>query len=99
MSVREFLRRCHAPLLGLLALAMLASASFAQALDTPTLTVDGAGFFRIDLDVHAGTSGAPNGFVIQWMNKADFDTFGWPVDELDPHANYCDFTGVPTLNT
>ena len=98
MSVRELLRRCTAPLLGLLALAMLASTSFAQALDTPTLSVDRAGFFRIDLNVQAGASGAPNGFVIQWMSKSDFDTFGWPVDEYDPHSAFCDFTGVPTLN-
>jgi hypothetical protein len=99
MSIRQLLRCCHAPLLGLLAVAALASSSFAQALDTPTLSVNRAGFFRIDLDVHAGASGAPNGFVIQWMKKSTFDAIGWPTDEYDPNAAYCDFIGDPTLNT
>ena len=43
MSVRILLRRCHASLVGLFALAMLASTAFAQALDTPTISVDRAG--------------------------------------------------------
>jgi hypothetical protein len=83
------------------ALALLAftSSALAQALDTPSLTFDEAGFFRIDLDVHAGASGAPNGFVVQWMKKADFLTYGWPADETDPSAVVCDFTGDPSLNT
>jgi hypothetical protein len=99
MNVRELLRRCHAPLLGLLAVAALASASFAQALDTPTLTVNRVGFFRIDLDVQAGPSGAPNGFAVQWMKKSTFDAIGWPANEYDVNSAYCDFTGEPTLNT
>jgi len=89
-------------LLGVLAAAMLfvtAGSAFAQALDTPSLTLNRAGFFRIDLDVHAGVSGAPNGFTIQWMKKADFDEYGWPSNEYDPSAATCDFTGTPTLNT
>jgi len=98
MTIRELLRRCHAPLLGLLALAAFASVSFAQPLDTPSLSVDRAGFFRIDLDVTAGASGAPNGFVIQWMKKADFLALGWPATEVDPSAVVCDFTGDPSLN-
>jgi hypothetical protein len=85
-------------LLALLSLSVLASAVFAQALDTPTLHVNRVGFYRIDLDVQAGASGAPNGFVIQWMKKSDFDAFGWPADEYDPRAAYCDFIGEPTLN-
>jgi hypothetical protein len=84
----------------LVAAAMLfvtAGSAFAQALDTPSLTLNRAGFFRIDLDVHAGASGTPNGFVIQWMTKAEFDEYGWPSSEYD--AATCDFTGTPTLNT
>jgi len=98
-------RRDHSSLrrvgLGVSAAAMLmvfAGAAFAQALDPPSLKVDEAGFFRIDLDVTAGTSGAPNGFVIQWMKKADFLALGWPANEADPSAVVCDFTGTPTLN-
>jgi hypothetical protein len=87
--------------LGVLAAALLttfAGAAFAQALDTPSLKVDEVGFFRIDLDVQAGATGAPNGFVIQWMKKADFLATGFPADEYNPSAVVCDFTGSPTLN-
>jgi hypothetical protein len=99
MSVRELLRRSYAPLLGLFAVAALASVSFAQALDTPTLKVNRVGFFRIDLDVQAGVSGAPNGFAIQWMSKSAFDATGWPANEYDVNSIWCDFTGQPTFNT
>ena len=77
----------------------LAGAAFAQALDTPTLVSKGGGFFRIDLDVQAGASGAPHGFVVQWMKKSDFLDYGWPSNEYDPIVASCDFTGEPTLNT
>lgn len=93
--VRRVLRLAGAALLA----AVVAAPAFAQALDTPTMTQVGGGFFRIDLDVHAGGSGAPNGFGIQWMKKADFLAYGWPADEYDPLAAYCSFTGDPTLNT
>lgn len=86
-------------LAGALMLVAVASPVFAQALDTPTLTHKGGGFFRIDLDVQAGASGAPNGFVVQWMKRSDFQVYGWPSDVYDPLAAYCEFTGVPTLTT
>ena len=98
MSVRAFLCRLSLSLLGVFMLAVLVSTSFAQTLDTPSITVKRSGFFRIDMDVQAGASGAPNGFTIQWMKKADFDAYGWPATETDPLAVYCDFTGDPTLN-
>ena len=89
--------------LGIVAASLLlvafAGSAFAQALDTPTLKLNRAGFFRIDLDVQAGATGAPNGFVIQWMKKGDYLAYGWPADEYDPRATVCDFTGTPTLNT
>jgi hypothetical protein len=83
----------------LAALAAFAPIASAQALDTPTLTQTGGGFFRIDMDVQAGASGAPNGFAIQWMKRADFEIYGWPSDTYDPLAAYCEFNGVPTLTT
>jgi hypothetical protein len=96
----SILRGC----LGIVAAAAIAVMAFAgsasaQALDTPTLKFNESGFFRIDLDVSAGASGAPHGFVIQWMNKADYLAFGWPADEYGPYSNSCDFVGTPTLNT
>jgi len=67
--------------------------------DAPVLTQTGSGFFRITLQIQAGPSGAPAGFEIQWMTKADYDRLGgWPTDEYDPALALCEFTGVPTLN-
>ena len=80
-------------------LTVLATSAFAQALDTPSISQTGGGFFRIDIDVHAGATGAPHGFVVQWMTKSNYDLFGFPADEYDPRAAYCDFIGTPTLNT
>ena len=86
---------------GIVALMLLtfAGSAFAQALDTPTLTLDRAGFFRIDFDVKAGASGAPNGFAIQWMQRGAYMSIGgFPNTLQDPAASSCDFTGIPTLN-
>ncbi len=93
--VRRVLRFVGAALLS----AVVAAPAFAQALDTPTISKVGGGFFRIDLDIQAGTTGTPNGFAVQWMKKADYDAHGWPTDTYDPLAAYCEFYGVPTLNT
>jgi hypothetical protein len=79
-------------------LVAFAGSAFGQALDAPSLKVNRTGFFRIDLDVTAAATGAPNGFVIQWMKKSDFLALGWPATEYDPAAVVCDFTGDPSLN-
>ena len=51
----------------------------------------------IALTVTAGASGAPAGFSIQWMTKAQFDAIGgvWPADTSA--TTYCkaSFSGVP----
>ena len=94
--VRRVLRFAGAAVLS----AVIAAPAFAQLLDTPTITQTGGGFFRIDLDITAGGTGAPNGFGIQWMKKSDYEQFGWPASEYDyssSHA-YCEFTGDPSLN-
>ena len=82
-----------------LALALSTTFATAQSLDAPTLTHVGGGFFRIDLDVQAGASGAPHGFVIQWMSRADYEAYGFTDLEYDAYAAHCDFNGTPTLNT
>ena len=99
-------RRDSAPrrsALGILAAALLLLAftgsAFAQALDTPALKLNRAGFFRIDLDVTAGATGAPNGFSIEWMKKSDYLAYGWPEAEYGGISATCDFTGTPSLNT
>ena len=64
-----------------LMLAAMAPLAQAQALDAPSLTHTGGGFFRIDLDVEAGASGAPHGFLIQWMTRADYEAYGFTDPE------------------
>src|SRR5262249_50301341 len=97
----RMMRRGHQFLL-LLALALLTvpAPSFAQApYDTPSITTTDLGLFRIRLDVHAGGSGTPEGFLIQWMTKAEYDLIGgWPAYDYDPRAANCQFFGPPTLN-
>jgi hypothetical protein len=80
-------------------LAAVVPFAHAQALDPPTLTKTGGGFFRIDVDVQAGASGAPHGFLIQWMTRADYEAYGFSDPEYDVYAAYCEFDGIPTLNT
>ena len=68
--------------------------------DVPTLTCAGSTLTSIDLTVTAGGTGAPSGFSIQWMTRAQFhDVYNdiWPVytpantdangDPID--ANFC----------
>jgi hypothetical protein len=71
----------------------------AQGLDTPALRFVENSRCSITLEVEAGASGAPGGFVIEWMKASDFyEAGGWPADEYDPRVVYCTFTGVPTWN-
>ena len=75
-------------LAGLMGIAMLvapARHASAAVLNTPALTETGISPWRVEMQVTAGASGAPQGFTIQWMKKSDFDGF-----------NYCLFDGVPS---
>ncbi|HZX57253.1 MAG TPA: hypothetical protein VFE54_00950, partial [Mucilaginibacter sp.] len=68
----------------------------AGAYDAVTLSCAGTNTqSTIALTVTAGASGAPAGFSIQWMTKAQFDAIGdvWPADTV----SYCkaSFSGVP----
>jgi len=83
---------------------MLTSPAWPAAveLDTPTLaSPDPAASSFVHLNVTAGTSGAPNGFTIEWMSQAQFDANGsaWPADETDPRIKSALFFGFPSLNT
>jgi len=100
MTLRDLLRSLAAPFLGLLAVAAFAPLAHAQgAYDTPTISFKRAGFYRIDFDVTAGTSGTPAGFVVEWMKRDDYLLYGWPATEYGPYVNSCDFTGTPNLTT
>lgn len=74
-------------------------AAHAQRLDIPALTVVDQSAVTLDLEVRAGASGAPNGFVIEWMSKTNFDLEGgWPADPVGTGLYYCTFDGLPTNN-
>jgi hypothetical protein len=86
-----------------LAVAPLAIATHTQAqtpLDAPTLRVTAESQVSVALEVVAGPSGAPAGFVVEWMGAADFARLGgWPVDPAaEPALVRSQFYGTPTLN-
>ena len=67
--------------------------------DAPTVSLVDRGFFEVTLAVHAGASGAPSGFTIEWMKKSDYDLVGgWLTDPYDAKLVYCQFYDRPTLN-
>src|SRR5262249_30636654 len=70
----------------------------APTVDSPTDIESSA---TIHLDVTAGTSGAPNGFTVEWMTLAQFDARGgtWPDDPNDPLIQRAVYLGFPSLNT
>jgi hypothetical protein len=77
-----------------IALAMLAITSKVTSgpqkpkVDTPIISCAGSTEGSIDIRVCApsgpGATGAPAGFSIQWMTKAEFDVYGWPDDSGSP---------------
>jgi hypothetical protein len=86
----------------LAALTVSAAGTPAHAVpfDAPTLSIVDRGFFRVTVEVQAGPSGAPSGFTIDWMTRADFNIYGWPSPFQPPlYSEICTFSGAPTLNT
>ena len=47
--------------------------SYADALDTPPIACGTSASSNIGVDVTAGDSGAPNGFVVEWLTFAVSD--------------------------
>lgn len=74
-----------------------AAADTKLPLDTPTLACAGASQASITLRFTAGASGAPAGFSLQWMKKADYDLSGWPASDS---ATLCEagFSGNANLS-
>ncbi|HKQ58132.1 MAG TPA: hypothetical protein VJY35_09710 [Candidatus Eisenbacteria bacterium] len=67
--------------------------------DTPTLTLGPTGLAKQTITVTAGATGAPAGFTIWWMPRAEFDANGgqwWLYG--DPKQGEANFTGTPSLN-
>ena len=96
------MRLAYRMILAVLVLSALGSAlpAAAQQLDTPAVRYVENSHSSITLEVEAGASGAPAGFVVEWMKKSDYDALGgnWPADEYDSRVVYCLFSGVPTWN-
>lgn len=86
--------------MALLLTAVAVAPADAQQLDTPTISVVKSTRSSITLAVGAGPSGAPAGFVVEWMKKSDFDANGgiWPADQSDGRIGYCLFNGIPTFH-
>jgi hypothetical protein len=81
------------------ALGSVMPAAAQNVLDTPAVRFVENSRASITLEVEAGASGAPAGFVVEWMKKSDFDAIGgWPADENDYRIVYCQFYGTPTWN-
>ena len=65
--------------------------------DVPTVTPIKIDRSSITLRITAGASGAPAGFEVEWMTRADYDLLGgWP-HYGEPVLVECGFTGQPTL--
>ena len=86
-----------AMLLGAMVVAPM-SASAQVTLDTPGIAVTDNAPSYVAFMVTAGPSGAPFGFTVEWMPKADYDLYGWPEDGYPtPGFNYCTFDGAPSF--
>ncbi len=62
-------------------------------MDTPVISCSESTQASISILVCAldgiGATGAPAGFSIQWMTKADYDLYGWPSDTLSLPTSFC----------
>ncbi|MEP7027334.1 MAG: hypothetical protein ABI960_01955 [Candidatus Eisenbacteria bacterium] len=81
--------------LAVFAVAVQGGAAFAQEFfDAPSVQVLGSRPSSVRLSIQAGDSGAPLGFAVDWMKRADFDATGWPADG-DPSVHHGEFYGKP----
>jgi hypothetical protein len=63
--------------------------------DAPDISFLDSDRTSLTLQVHAGQTGAPAGFVVQWLPVGTYESFGgWPEP---PYASDSHFSGVPTL--
>jgi hypothetical protein len=75
----------------------LAAPVFGVPLDAPSAWLLSADRTSITLRVQAGRSGAPGGFVVEWLPADQYHALGgWPVAGVGVQVG--DFSGVPTLN-
>ncbi len=87
-------------LTAMLALALVAGGTLAVAdeLDAPSIELGATGHGKQLVTVTAGASGAPDGFIVYWMPKSDFDANGGVWPEAMAGASLACFLNAPTLN-
>ena len=74
----------------------LAAPALGVPLDAPGASVVSADRTSITLRVQAGPSGAPAGFIVEWLPADQYHALGgWPTSAASVSGS--DFTGVPTL--
>ena len=82
--------------------SVTSAASPKGKISIPALTCAGSTQTSINLKFTAGSTGAPAGFSIQWMSKAEFAVTGWPVNSDDPlnPSSFCkaSFSGNASLS-
>ena len=75
----------------------LAGPAFGVPLDAPSPSLLTADRTSVTLRVQAGPSGAPAGFVVEWLSADRYHALGgWPAGGAGVQVG--DFNGVPTLN-
>jgi len=73
-----------------------ATPALAVPLDPPTVTLVSADRTSVTLQVQAGASGAPAGFVVEWLPADVYAALGgWPGESAAVSGS--GFSGVPTL--
>jgi hypothetical protein len=78
--------------------AFLAGPVAAENLNVPSMTATHSKPGSVRLIVEAGDSGAPAGFFVERMTKAEYDALGaWPESPTSSWVGH-DYTGVPTFN-
>jgi hypothetical protein len=85
------------PLYSVILALVLAVPAFSQQLDPPEVSVVSAGRTSVTIQVRAGDSGAPDGFVVEWMPVDRYQALGAWSSSVEL-AGRAEFTGVPTLN-
>jgi hypothetical protein len=78
-----------------LLLAVSASHAFATPHASPALMQLAGKPTSVRVLIMAGTTGAANGFAVEWMTRADFDARGGFPSAVDPAVKTGDFFGVP----
>ncbi len=94
------LNRLHLFVAAVVGLFVAVGPVAAQTLDAPLVNAMQSKPSSVRLMVIAGATGAPAGFEVQWITKAEFDLLGgFPADGNASTLVEGTFNGAPTFNT